>query len=157
MSEWLALALNRAATKARDIEAQDELIESAPIVTAVAEVMSFQPAYRGPYADAFATLEATNPTDDDHRWQQAKADARAFLDRWADEALLLGWSDLELFGLHPTHPLVRHDVMGLVWLLRGRSVVGIDAHHATLSTGGSFYRGHWPATVTRGEVAKTRF
>ncbi|GLS18109.1 hypothetical protein GCM10007874_11250 [Labrys miyagiensis] len=147
MSEWLALALNRVATKTRDIEVHDDLIESAPIVTTVAKVMSFQPPYRGPYAEALAALEAANPTDDEHRWEQAKADARAFLDQWAEEVFLLGWADLDLFGLHPTHPLARHDVMGLLWLLRGRSVVGIEAQRARLSNGGSFYRGHWPAFV----------
>jgi hypothetical protein len=34
---------------------------------------------------------------------------------------------MALFGLHPVAPLARYEAMGLVWILRGREVVGIDA------------------------------
>ena len=34
-------------------------------------------------------------------WQQAVADAQAFLARWGPQAAALGWTARELFGLHP--------------------------------------------------------
>jgi len=75
-------------------------------------------------------------------WQQALADAEAFLARWGEEAQALGWTARELFGLHtpPEHPspsyrrLSRYDQTGLVWLLQGRPVVALTVETAAIQT-----------------------
>jgi hypothetical protein len=76
------------------------------------------------------------------RWQQAAEDGRQFLAAWGERADALGWTAQELFGLHPVpakpHPsfqrLARYDSTGLVWLLRGRPVVGMTAESAVIRT-----------------------
>src|SRR5215208_7445804 len=45
-----------------------------------------------------------------------------------------GWSDLDVFGCHPTRPDARFDCMGLVLLLDRVEVVGVDEHGADLET-----------------------
>jgi hypothetical protein len=86
------------------------------------------------------------PAAVDHdRWLQAREDAGAFLETWGEQAAALGWTAEDLFGLHPTVPMARHDAMGLVWLLRGRPVVAMTESTATIKspTGGlvTYYRG----------------
>jgi hypothetical protein len=38
----------------------------------------------------------------------------------------MGWTTLDLFGVHPTRPAVRFDVMGLLLLLQGGEVRSVD-------------------------------
>ena len=61
---------------------------------------------------------------------------RVFMGSWAAEAARLGWSDLDVFGCRATQPDRRFDCMGLVLLLDGCEIVGIDAQGADLSTRG---------------------
>lgn len=61
------------------------------------------------------------------RWRQAVTDAERFLRDWGAQASGLGWSTLDVFGAHPTHPLQRLDCAGLVILLRGDEVVALTA------------------------------
>ena len=42
-----------------------------------------------------------------------------FLDRWADEAAALGWTTLDLFGVHPTAGTVRIDFFGALVMSTG--------------------------------------
>jgi hypothetical protein len=52
------------------------------------------------YASALTALERHCPDKvDELRWRQALDDARQFLDKWAEEAKALGWSDDDLLGL----------------------------------------------------------
>jgi hypothetical protein len=67
-------------------------------------------------------------------------DADIFLDQWGREAERLGWRAEELFGLHPDAPMARYDRMGLIWMLRGETVVNITATMARFSGGLTFYR-----------------
>jgi len=75
-----------------------------------------------------------------NRWQLAVDDARAFLERWGDQAEALGWTARDLFGLHqpptPPHPtysqLSRYDETGLIWLLQGRPVVALTETTAAI-------------------------
>jgi hypothetical protein len=75
-------------------------------------------------------------------WQQAVADAEAFLARWGEQADALGWTARDLFGLHPVperpaanyRRLARYDHTGLVWLLQGRPVVALTAETAAIET-----------------------
>jgi len=68
------------------------------------------------------------------RWRQAVDDGWRFLSSWGEQAAALGWSDHDLFALHPVAPDSRYDTMGLVWLLRGRPVVTLTASTAAIRT-----------------------
>lgn len=74
-----------------------------------------------PYAPGFTPIS----------WNDIIADADAFLDQWAIEAARLGWTDLDLFGVHPIAPAFRYDCMGLIPLIRGDEVIGISETRAT--------------------------
>jgi hypothetical protein len=75
-------------------------------------------------------------------WQQAVADAEAFVSRWGEQADGLGWTARDLFGLQPVperppasfRRLARYDNTGLVWLLHGRPVVALTAETAAIQT-----------------------
>jgi hypothetical protein len=64
------------------------------------------------------------------RWRQAIIDAGRFLDRWGAAPAALGWTTLDLFGAHPTHPIERLDCAGLVISLHGDEVAAITAETA---------------------------
>ena len=65
-------------------------------------------------------------------WRQLLNDAGRFVDRWGSEAARLGWTALDLFGVHQVAPAVRYDAMGLMPLIRGGEVVALDATRATI-------------------------
>ena len=58
------------------------------------------------WADGVARLAAMARPDTypAHAWQQLIADAERFLDRWAAQAVALGWPAWELFGCHRRAP-----------------------------------------------------
>lgn len=66
------------------------------------------------------------------RWWELIRDATTFLDRWECAAEQLGWTALDLFGVHPVAPAARFDVMGLVFLINGGSVVALTETAATI-------------------------
>jgi hypothetical protein len=76
------------------------------------------------------------------RWQQALQDGRRFLSQWGGEAAALGWTTRDLFGLapvlHEARPayerLSRYDETGLIWLLRGRTVLGLTESTASIES-----------------------
>ncbi len=81
-----------------------------------------------------------HPAWTDEGWQTIREDAVQFLQQWAAQAHRLGWDGLDLFGVHRSRPAVRVDCMGLVPLLKGRSVLAltedraaIEAHHGTVT------------------------
>jgi hypothetical protein len=93
-----------------------------------------------PYASALAAFRAKYPAHvPEDRWRQAITDATAFATEWGGEAQTFGWTERELFGLHPAPEqpaanydrLARLDDMGLFWLLRGRPVVALTATEAS--------------------------
>jgi hypothetical protein len=55
---------------------------------------------------------------------------RAYSSLGGGHAQKLGWSSQDLLGLHPTAPMERHDQMGLLWSLRGKTVTDLDAKSA---------------------------
>jgi hypothetical protein len=71
-------------------------------------------------------------------------DAAALIDvGWVEKAAALGWQAAELFGAMPGYPDVRYDAQGLAWMLRGRTVVSLDAAGADMRTaGGAVLRFH---------------
>ena len=90
---------------------------------------------------AFKALRAACPAEvPKDRWLRCLDDARPFFKRWGQQAQRLGWSPQDLMGLHPTAPLARHDQMGLLWALRGQTVIDLGAKAARLSGGLSLPR-----------------
>ena len=84
-----------------------------------------------PYSKVAAALSERCPDlVEEQRWRNAVADATVFLRRWGHQALALGWTARDLFGLAdvPDKPgsnyqrLARYDQTGLIWLLQGRRV-----------------------------------
>lgn len=59
------------------------------------------------------------------RWLQGIEDADGFLSSWGRAADDLGWTALDLFGVHAVAPGCRYDVVGLVMLLGGGTVFGL--------------------------------
>ena len=66
------------------------------------------------------------------RWRVLLHDAERFLDRWSSTARAMGWTALDLFGVHRTQPAGRVDVMGLVILLQGGEVIALTAEGASI-------------------------
>ncbi len=95
------------------------------------------------YVDEFARLQQTCPPGVPlPRWRQFISDGGVVLDCWGRTAMRLGWRVSDLFGFDPDVPLARYDRLGLVWLLRGRTVVEVNAAYAILSGGLRYYRHH---------------
>jgi hypothetical protein len=73
-------------------------------------------------------------------------DAARFLDRWSSTAHAMGWTALDLFGVHPTRPAVRFDVMGLLLLMQGGEVTALTEESAAIRRpSGAILRFHRPA------------
>jgi hypothetical protein len=60
------------------------------------------------------------------------SDAESFLSRWGTVAHSLGWTAVDLFGVHPVAPAARFDVMGLFPLLHGGAVIALTEDAATI-------------------------
>lgn len=99
------------------------------------------------WAEPFAKLLRGSPPGyfSPTRWANVVAGATIFADEWATQALRLGWSAEEVFGLDDVAPAARHDRKGLAWSLSdGKRIAAIDQRGADILTGqGSkqrFYR-----------------
>ncbi len=68
----------------------------------------------------------------DAKWQALREDAYTFLRNHAARAHELGWTALDLFGVHRTRPWVRFDVLGLVPLLAVAKVVALSEGQAVI-------------------------
>jgi hypothetical protein len=66
------------------------------------------------------------------RWFEMIEDADAFLSSWSNAARDLGWTALNLFGVHAVAPGARYDVMGLVAVLRGGTVSALTDRTAAI-------------------------
>ncbi|MEH6476221.1 MAG: hypothetical protein V7727_11055 [Sneathiella sp.] len=69
-----------------------------------------------------------------HRWQQYIQDAATFMCCWSEKAHALGWTAIEVFGMHPLAPANRPDAAGLVWLLNGNEIAAITTDKAIIKT-----------------------
>jgi hypothetical protein len=105
------------------------------------------------WAESFARLDIANrpPEFSEGPWRQLIDDGGQFLDRWANEAARLGWTALDVFGVHPAAPSTTYEAMGLVPLIRGGDVVAIGSDRATIRTQGgtllTYLRRPQPAAV----------
>lgn len=59
------------------------------------------------------------------KWQGVHAAALDFLDRHADDAARLGWTTLQLFGVHPDNGVIRSDFCGAM-VLSGDMVSAVE-------------------------------
>ncbi|WP_456620627.1 MULTISPECIES: hypothetical protein [unclassified Bradyrhizobium] len=59
-------------------------------------------------------------------------DAGNFLSRWGHAAHAMGWTALDLYGVHPLAPAARFDVMGFLFLIQGGVVPFITASSASI-------------------------
>jgi hypothetical protein len=86
------------------------------------------------WAEGFARLDLASPASgfSDERWRRMIDDGGRFLDQWAHRAAALGWSPLDVFGVHPVAPSARYDAMGLVPLIGGGDIVTITETSATI-------------------------
>ncbi len=66
------------------------------------------------------------------RWGALREDAYHFLRDHAARAHALGWTALDLFGVHPVKPWVRFDCMGFVPLLNGGKVTALSDTEAVI-------------------------
>jgi hypothetical protein len=66
------------------------------------------------------------------RWCYIVNDAEMFLRQWGSAAFQLGWSILDVFGVHPVVPASRFDAMGLIPLLHGGEVIALTDSTATI-------------------------
>ncbi|WP_282609711.1 hypothetical protein [Pelagibius sp. Alg239-R121] len=87
----------------------------------------------------------------DGRWKQAQEDAADFLQTWGEQAFLLGWGVLPLFGVSPDAPEPRVDQAGLCWLLRGDRVVALTEHAAIIEIRNGA-RQSFPSRVRPGQI-----
>ncbi|MCJ2140273.1 hypothetical protein [Methylobacterium sp. E-066] len=60
------------------------------------------------------------------QWATMRESAIEFCDRFGAEALSLGWTDRELFGVHPEHGTFRVDYCGAL-MIAGNRVQGVHA------------------------------
>ncbi len=66
------------------------------------------------------------------RWEALCEGAYRFLRDWAAQAHELGWTALDLFGVHPLKPWARLNAMGLVVLLNGARVTALSDLEAVI-------------------------
>ena len=108
---------------------------------------------QNPLCSALTAVESACPEHvPEERWRDAVADARRFLAEWGEQAVALGWTTDDLFGLAPIpdrpkpsfERLSRYDLTGLVSLLRGRRVIALTEITAVIETasGTLAYRRH---------------
>ena len=71
-----------------------------------AAIAEFESGIPRAWAEGFARLQtmACPAGMRPDRWQEMVDDAGRFLARWGAQAAALGWSTLDVFGAHPTHP-----------------------------------------------------
>jgi hypothetical protein len=89
------------------------------------------------WAEGFARLDPNKPPSDvpSHRWLRFVDDCGRFLDEgWAKRAAELGWGPLDLFGCDRERLFARVDQLGLLWLLKGGTIVELHRDRAILQT-----------------------
>lgn len=78
------------------------------------------------------TLRADNPFTAD--WlRHVVDDGSLFFELWGAEAARLGWTAMDLFGVHPAAPAARIDLLGMVPLLCGGAVRNLTAGAALIA------------------------
>ena len=89
------------------------------------------------WAEALARLDPNRPPNDvpPRRWLRFIDDCGRFFDAgWAARAAAFGWGPLDLFGCDRERPFARVDHLGLLWLVKGGTIVELNRDRAILQT-----------------------
>jgi hypothetical protein len=65
-------------------------------------------------------------------WRHICIDGEAFSRRWAAQAAALGWSALDIFGVHPLSPAGRIGCWGVALLIQGGEVDALTSDAASI-------------------------
>ena len=66
------------------------------------------------------------------RWRRLLIDAAVLLEEFGSELHRLGWSELDLFGIHPTAPATAVQCFGLAACMNGGRVEDVQADYAAI-------------------------
>jgi hypothetical protein len=111
------------------------------------------------WAAGVATLQTMPPQGfPAGRWEAFQKDATRFCQEHAANAAAAGWHAVELFGLSRRAPWHNWRGFGLVPLLNGAAVTGVDTDAITMRTGSGSAQSHrrrpvWPDAVPAWELA----
>lgn len=88
------------------------------------------------WARAFAKLQFIDRPEQyrPEEWEQVLNDAGLFADKWASQAIKLGWSILDVFAIHKSGNRRRLDGEGAILSIRGSKVVAITADNVMIET-----------------------
>jgi hypothetical protein len=86
------------------------------------------------WRDGFTLLDANRPPAGftSAEWRCTIRDAELFLSTWGRQAVDLGWTTLDVFGVHRLAPVARYSCMGLLPLIQGGRVIAITAESARI-------------------------
>jgi hypothetical protein len=124
-------------SKSAHLEAVTEDVPSVPTATTyfrIAQPVEIEGSVLAEWHAILAGLKRRDPADwlSHEQWRGLLSDAETFLTRWGSAAHLLGWTSLDLFGVHPIAPAARFDVMGLIPILNGAEVLALTRQTATM-------------------------
>jgi hypothetical protein len=85
-------------------------------------------------------------------WLLLQDAAMRFVELWGEQAAALGWSALDIFGCHPTHPADRYETMGLVWMIADAEVVAMGAEVANIRNAAGALQMVWKCPVSHGRI-----
>ena len=87
-------------------------VPSVPTHFRIAQSVEIEGDVLAEWHAILAGLKRRGPADwfSHERWSGLLSDAENFLMRWGSAAHLLGWTALDLFGVHPIAPAARFDV-----------------------------------------------
>jgi hypothetical protein len=134
-NEWGQAPTASGDRKTSEIELVKRSVPSVPTATTnfdegrTAQIFEDNPAGWHAILEELKRMQAPEWAGAD-RWFQMVEDTDAFLSSWGRAAYDLGWTALDLFGVHAAAPGCRYDVMGLVMLLGGRTVFALTEQTA---------------------------
>lgn len=122
-----------------DQETSENSHSSAPAILETGEVAGIAgiagpPAFELPWRAGLARF-LVMPCPDDRSstyWRRLQIDCERFDREWGRTAMLLGWSAVDAFGSPPDPSSAAVDQLGLVPLLRGRTIAAMTAQSATI-------------------------
>ena len=148
-NEWRQACAGSGDRKTKGIESVERCVPSVPTVSTKFGEGRAASLIEGDPQEWYAILAGLKERESPDwmspdRWEMLLADAEHFLVRWSQTADAMGWTELDLYGAHPTRPATRFDLMGLLVLLQGAEVIALSAESASFrrpsGAGLRFYR-----------------
>jgi hypothetical protein len=108
--------------------------ESVPTVATVTTNFKRVPAFADVLFARLAAMRAADPPEGFSfaAWRQLCIDGDAFVRRWAAQTASLGWTDLDIFGVHSSSPAGRVGCWGLALLIQGGEVDSLTIDRAVI-------------------------